>query len=82
MNDAQFAEIKRVIEDPAITDMHMNLKTWGEFNRIYWPGHAKVPPGRVRVWIASKKLQGRKYLETVPDGLCQAGTPNTGYRIR
>lgn len=82
MNDAQFDGIKRRLQDPATGDLSMNAKTWDEFKQLYWPGHTKIPPGPVRVWIASKRLQGRKSLETIPDGVCRPGIPDTGHRVR
>lgn len=82
MNDAQYDAIKRRLEDTAVRDIHMNAQTWEEFKHLHWPGHAKIPPGPVRVWVAAKRLQGRKFVETVPDGLCQAGIPDTGNRVR
>jgi hypothetical protein len=78
MNDITFDQIARMIQQPG-GDVYMNAKTWDEFRQRYWPGHAQVPPGPVRVWIASKGKDGR---DTVPDGVCLTGHPGTFYRVR
>lgn len=79
VNDITFDQIARMMQQSAGGDVTMNAKTWNEFRLRYWPGHAQAPPGPVRVWVASKQKNGK---ETIVDGVCLQGQPNTGYRVR
>jgi hypothetical protein len=79
VNDITFDQIARMMQQPGGGDVSMNATTWNEFRERYWPGHAQIPPGPMRVWIAMKDKKGR---ETLPDGVCRPGRPSTGYRVR
>jgi hypothetical protein len=79
MNDAQLDAIKAMLQDAKNTDVYMSAQTWDDFKRAYWPDHAMVPPGPVRVWVKTKP---RKPQQEMAYGTCAVGQPGTGYRVR